>query len=123
MVEDTDVTLADIARYADIFYIGGTKMGALCGEAVVLTKNNEPEYFINMIKQHVALMAKEGYKLYIDSPTNQQFFIIDNDDVKVLERKFKFAKWARYDDNHTISCFITSWATTEENINQLLALI
>lgn len=65
----------------------------------------------------------KGYKLYIDSPTNQQFFIMHNDDVKVLERKFKFAKWARYDDNHTIARFVTSWGTTEENINPLLALI
>ena len=36
MAEGTDVTLADIARLTDVFYIGGTKVGALCGEAVVL---------------------------------------------------------------------------------------
>lgn len=35
---ETDVTLEDIARYTDVFYIGGTKAGALCGEAVVFTK-------------------------------------------------------------------------------------
>ncbi len=54
----TDVTLPDIARLCDAFYIGGTKVGALCGEAVVFTKNNAPEHFFTSIKQHGALLAK-----------------------------------------------------------------
>ena len=36
--KETDVTLEDIARLTDVFYIGGTKVGALCGEAVVFPK-------------------------------------------------------------------------------------
>lgn len=56
--EGTDVTLADISSLCDIFYIGGTKVGALCGEALVFTKNNTPHHFINLIKQHGALLAK-----------------------------------------------------------------
>ena len=55
---DTDVTLQDIADYCDVFYIGGTKVGALCGEAVVFTKDNAPWHFITMVKQHGALLAK-----------------------------------------------------------------
>ena len=55
---DTDVTLQDIADYCDVFYIGGTKVGALCGEAVVFTKDNAPRHFITMVKQHGALLAK-----------------------------------------------------------------
>ena len=58
MSEETDVTLADVARYCDVFYIGGTKVGALCGEAVVFTKNNTPKQFVTIIKQHGALLAK-----------------------------------------------------------------
>lgn len=58
MSYDTDVSLADIAKYCDVFYIGGTKVGALCGEAVVFTKNNTPKHFMTMIKQHGALLAK-----------------------------------------------------------------
>jgi len=54
----TDVTLADIAKFCDVFYIGGTKVGALCGEAVVFTKNNTPQHFVTLIKQHGALLAK-----------------------------------------------------------------
>lgn len=55
---ETDLTLPDIAKYCDIFYIGGTKVGALCGEAVVFTKENTPSHFITLIKQHGALLAK-----------------------------------------------------------------
>lgn len=55
---DTDVTLSDIAELSDVFYIGGTKVGALCGEAVVFTKNNTPQHFLTLIKQHGALLAK-----------------------------------------------------------------
>ena len=54
----TDVTLKDVAEYCDVFYIGGTKVGALCGEAVVFTKENTPPHFLTMIKQHGALLAK-----------------------------------------------------------------
>ncbi|NEG88546.1 threonine aldolase family protein [Bifidobacterium aerophilum] len=57
-----DVTLADLARIADVFYIGGTKVGALFGEAVVFTHHGEfsgtPRHFLTLIKQHGALLAK-----------------------------------------------------------------
>ena len=58
LASDTDISLSDIASLCDVFYIGGTKCGALCGEAVVFTKNNCPKHFVNLIKQHGALMAK-----------------------------------------------------------------
>lgn len=53
-----DVTLSDIAKLSDVFYIGGTKVGALFGEAIVFTKNNTPKHMITQIKQHGALLAK-----------------------------------------------------------------
>lgn len=53
-----DVTLADIAGLCDVFYIGGTKVGALCGEAVVYTHRNMPAHFVAQVKQHGALLAK-----------------------------------------------------------------
>lgn len=58
MSRGTDVTLKDIARLCDVFYIGGTKVGALCGEAVVFTRSNAPKHFFTSIKQHGALLAK-----------------------------------------------------------------
>lgn len=54
----TDVTLPDIARLCDVFYIGGTKCGTLLGEAVVYTKKNMPKHFVTSVKQHGALLAK-----------------------------------------------------------------
>lgn len=56
--EETDVTLKDVAEYCDVFYIGGTKAGTLCGEAVVFTKENTPVHFVTKIKQRGALLAK-----------------------------------------------------------------
>lgn len=58
MAGGTDVTLKVIARYCDVFYIGGTKVGALFGEAVVLPKKDRIPHFFTMIKQRGALMAK-----------------------------------------------------------------
>ena len=54
----SDVTIDDISQLCDAFYIGGTKVGALCGEAVVFNKNNTPARFFTRIKQHGALLAK-----------------------------------------------------------------
>ena len=54
----SDVTLQDVARIADVFYIGGTKVGALFGEAVVFTHGNTPAHFLTIVKQHGALLAK-----------------------------------------------------------------
>ena len=52
-----DVTLQDLAALCDVFTIGGTKVGALCGEAVVFP-DGAPEHFFTMVKQHGALLAK-----------------------------------------------------------------
>ncbi|GGG85911.1 low specificity L-threonine aldolase [Staphylococcus pragensis] len=160
MSDQSDLTIEDIAKYCDIFYIGGTKIGALCGEAIVFTNNNEPKHFTTRIKQHGALLAKgrlvgvqflelftnnlyfdisrhainmankmkkgfieKGYQVYFDSPTNQQFFVLSEDKIKELQQKVKFAVWEKYDDNHRVVRFATSWATTEENVDKLLELI
>ncbi len=53
-----DLTLADIAALCDVFYIGGTKCGALFGEAVVIPKAETIPHFFTIIKQHGALLAK-----------------------------------------------------------------
>ena len=56
--EETDVTLPVIAKYCDSFCIGGTKIGALFGEAAVFTNKKQATHFITFIKQHGALLAK-----------------------------------------------------------------
>ena len=55
---ENDVTLHDLARLCDAFYIGGTKCGALFGEAVVFPKHNSVPHFFTIVKQHGALLAK-----------------------------------------------------------------
>ena len=55
---ENDVSLADLAALCDVFYIGGTKCGALFGEAVVIPKKDTIPHFFTTIKQHGALLAK-----------------------------------------------------------------
>jgi threonine aldolase len=55
---DADLTLHDLCDLCDVFYIGGTKVGALCGEAVIFARRNAPRHFLSIIKQHGALVAK-----------------------------------------------------------------
>ncbi len=160
MSKENDVALVDIAQLCDVFYIGATKIGALCGEALVFTKKNMPKHFLSSIKQHGGLLAKgrllgvqflalfsdnlyfdisqnaidmaellktgfkeKGYKTLIDSPTNQQFFIIDNAKLEELSEKVKFSFWEKYDDQHSVVRFATSWATTEDAVGKLLEMI
>lgn len=160
MSNHTDVSLSDIAELCDVFYIGGTKCGALCGEAVVFTKKNMPKHFLTMVKNHGALLAKgrvtgiqfdalftddlyfeigkhairmaellkngllkKGYKLFIDSPTNQQFVILDNDTMENLKDKINFSYWEKYDDNHTVLRFATSWSTQKEDVEKLIEIL
>ena len=160
MSKHTDLSLQDIAKYCDVFYIGGTKVGALCGEAVVFTKGNTPRHFMTLVKQHGALLAKgrllgiqfdtlftdnlyfeishhairmaeklkrifeeKGYQFYIDSPTNQQFVILENEQMAHLQEKVRFSFWEAYDEDHTVVRFATSWATREEDVAALTELI
>ena len=75
---ENDVTLEELAQLCDVFYIGGTKVGALCGEAVVFTNRRAPKYFVTQFKQHGALLAK-GRLLGIQFDTlftNDRYFKI-----------------------------------------------
>lgn len=156
MSKASDMTLEDIARLTDVFYIGGTKVGALCGEAVVFTKNNKPQHFLTSIKKRGALLAKgrllgiqfdtlftdglyfeisrhaiemaerikeiireKGWKVYMDSPTNQQLILMTDDEMEKLAESVVFDRWGVYDDTHTIVRLASSWSTTEEDIRVL----
>ena len=156
---EADVTLEDIARCTDVFYIGGTKVGALCGEAVVFTKK-APKHFMTMVKQQGALLAKgrllgiqfdtlftddlytrisknaietamklkralleKGYQLFLDSPTNQQFVVLENKKKEELGKEVQFDFWEKYDEDHTVIRFATSWGTKMEDIDALIELL
>ena len=160
MSPETDVTLADVVALCDLFYIGGTKVGALCGEALVFTKNNMPPHFLTTVKQHGALLAKtrlvsqqfdalftdglyfkisrhaidlamelkaaclaKGYALLMDSPTNQQFVILSRDQMERLRQDVQFNLWQWLPDGRVAVRFATSWATREEDVQALIALL
>lgn len=158
--EGADMTLADIARLADVFYIGGTKVGALLGEAVVFTNTKLAKNFFTIMKQGGAVLAKgrllglqfdtlftdnlyfeisrhainmamklktalkaKGYRFYSESPSNQQFVILENDQLAQLEQHVQVSHWCKVDEKHTAVRFCTSWATTEENIDRVIGLL
>ena len=58
MSRRSDLDLHELSSLCDVFYIGGTKVGALCGEAVVFPRGNAPAHFFTSVKQHGALLAK-----------------------------------------------------------------
>jgi threonine aldolase len=155
-----DITLPWLARHCDAFYIGGTKVGALCGEAVVFPQGNAPRGFFSLIKQHGALFAKgrlcgvqfdalftdglylsiaqhaigmarklkelfreKGLRMYIDSPTNQQFVVLPNEQMHQLEQQVQFTHWGPFDADHFICRFVTSWATKEEDLATLRSIL
>lgn len=154
--DGTDVTLPLIDKFCDAFYIGGTKVGALNGEAVVFPGGHEPSHFLTRVKQHGALSAKgrligvqfaalfkddlyfrisrhavkmaheirkifedAGCSFFMDSPTNQQFVILENSVMEELAKYVGFGMWEKYDDDHTVVRFASSWATTEEAVDEL----
>ena len=98
MSKDTDVTLPDIAKLCDVFYIGGTKVGALCGEAVVFTHGNMPKHFLTTVKQHGALNAK-GRLLGVQFDTlftDDLYFEISKHAIEMAEKLKKAFKEKGY---------------------------
>lgn len=160
MSRSTDVTLPDIAKLCHVFYIGGTKVGALCGEAVVFAEGEAPERFLSQTKQHGAMLAKgrltgvqfealfedglyfeisknaidraeelkelfsaRGYEFYLDSPTNQQFIILTDEQMARIGEKCRFGFWEKLPDGRTVVRFATSFATTREDVQALAEII
>ena len=62
---------------------------------------------------------KRAVKFLIDSPTNQQFVVLDQDTIRRLEEQVAFSIWEPVDENHTAVRFATSWATTPEMVDAL----
>lgn len=77
------------------------------------------KYAVDMAERMKALFADKGLEMYIDSPTNQQFIVLDDDRVNLLKDKIRFSFWEKLDENHTVIRFVTSWSTTEEDMQAL----
>lgn len=158
--EEAGLTLADMAALTDAFYIGGTKNGAMMGEALVISNPALQEDFRYIIKQRGGMLAKgrllgvqflellkdglyfeladhankmahkvqagmtaKGYHFSGNSPTNQIFPILKNEQIEELAEKVSFEVWGKHDDAHTIIRFVTSWGTTEAEVEELLEIL
>ncbi|MBR2548084.1 MAG: low specificity L-threonine aldolase [Eubacterium sp.] len=189
-----DLTIHEFAELCDVFYIGGTKCGALCGEAIVFTRGNRPEHFMNAVKKRGALLAKgrllgvqfdtlfssfptdtgsgaaqnapdtgsgtdqnapgnecglfentlyyeigrhgiemseklekilrdKGIKIYMETPTNQKFVIMEDSRLEKLKGIVEYGFWEKADDEHTVVRFATSWSTTDEDLKTLAEVL
>ncbi len=151
-----DLTLPELASLCEVFYIGGTKVGCLCGEAVVFPRGNAPKHFYTITKQHGAMLAKgrvlgiqfdtlftdnlyfeisrhainmamqlkellrqKDCTFFIDSPTNQQFIVLENKKIEELGKHVAYDPWDRVDADHTAIRLATSWATQPEQLEEL----
>ena len=151
-----DLTLPELASLCEVFYIGGTKVGCLCGEAVVFPRGNAPKHFYTITKQHGAMLAKgrvlgiqfdtlftdnlyfeisrhaidmamqlkellrqKGCTFFIDSPTNQQFIVLENKKIEEFGKHVAYDPWDRVDPDHTAIRLATSWATQPEQLEEL----
>ncbi len=160
MSRAADLTLEDIAALCDVFYIGGTKVGALCGEAVVFPRGGRPAHFTNAMKKRGALLAKgrllgvqfdalftgglyfelsrhaiemaeglkavlheKGVEFYLESPTNQQFVILDDRKAEALKSQVAFSFWEKYGPDRTVVRFCTSWSTTADDLEFLRSVL
>lgn len=155
--ERNDLTLRDFAELCDVFYIGGTKCGALFGEALVITEASLKYRFKAHMKQNGAVLAKgwlmglqfavmlqngeyfertkradelamqiktaferKGVPLWVDSFTNQQFVILSDSQKEALAKGYYFEEEGTVPQG-TVVRFCTSWATTQAEVDALVA--
>jgi threonine aldolase len=153
----TNLTLSDLGKYCDAFYLGGTKNGLLFGEALVINNPMLAKDFRFNIKQKGGLLAKgfllgaqynaimkdqlylkladhanamgqlikkalikNKYFLFSASNTNQIFVKLSNSLIKKLEKDFIFSIWSSVDAKYSIVRFVTSYATTKEEVAALI---
>lgn len=155
---DNELDLPFLASVCDAFSIGGTKQGALFGEALVLLRDDLKRDFRYILKQRGGMLAKgwllglqfaelmrdglyeelsdhaihlamrirralreANVSFLVDSPTNQQFPIFTNEQVRRLSAKYAFSDIRPLDDGRTAVRICTSWATRSEDVDQLIA--
>ncbi len=154
---DSGLTLKDMYDLTDAFFIGGTKTGALLGEALVIKNVQLRADFRYLIKQRGGLLAKgrvlgiqfeelfrdnlyfdlarhannlaqfmadelkkAGCTLWLDSPTNQIFPVMENTIIEKLAREFEFYVWAQVDEDRSAIRLVTSWATSEKAVKRFI---
>ena len=152
-----DLTYSDVAELADAFFIGGTKNGALFGEAIVICNEKMKEDFRFLLKQRGGLLSKsaaigvqfkelftddlhdklaqhsnsmakkladgikkQGYEFLYPVETNLIIPIFPADVAEKLHKSYGFYDWQNLGDKVAVR-FLTSWATSENVIEEFLA--
>lgn len=155
-----DMTLPEFAHLVDAFYIGGTKNGAMYGEALVITRPELAKDFFRMKKRMGGVMEKGwiqgimfqklleddlyfkmarhanemaarlqkglvemGWQLWVESPTNQIFFVVPNELRAKIDEVCEYEDWCIYDDTHMVIRFVTCFQTSEEDVDGLLSAL
>ena len=158
--QGNDVVLEDLPKIADAFYIGGTKCGALFGEALILVNDDLKPDFRFLLKQRGGLMAKSrlmgiqfqalmtddllfrlgahsnkmagilaegikkaGYRFAVEPATNLIFPVFPNKLIEELQTKVMFEGWRPYQEGTSAIRLVTSWGSTEEEIQEFLSMI
>ena len=74
---------------------------------------------IDLAEKMKQIFRAHGIPFYIDSPTNQQFVVLENERMQKLQAKIGFECWEKKDEAHTVVRFATSWSTTESDLAAL----
>lgn len=162
-----DLSLPHIAHNVDAFYLGGTKNGMLCGEAMVINDPNLSEAFPYLVKERGGLLAKGrllgiqfeaafdpknsgnsdealywqlarhandcalqlrdglvqlGYRPYRPSDSNQQFFVVTPQQAHAFTDAVGCETFYTLDDGSKVVRFVTSWATSADDVCELVKL-
>ena len=156
-----DLTMADLARLTDAFYIGGTKNGALMGEALVIVNEDLQPDFFRIKKQLGAVLAKgwllgvqfealfqdglyfemarhanamaarlqaglkaKGWKLWVESPTNQVFAVVPDSIKPRIDAVCAYEDWCPAEEpGHTVIRFVSCFQTGKEDVDGLLSAL
>lgn len=122
--EVSDLTLSDLAALCDVFYIGGTKCGALLGiQFDVLFRDGLYQRIcataITYAREIRAAFAAKGVAFFGASTTNQQFPILAREAAEYFQREFGFSYWEAHGEQEVLR-YCTSWATTAEDVRALV---
>ena len=158
--EKNDVVLTDLPQICDAFYLGGTKCGAMFGEALVIVNDDLKDDMRFLIKQRGGLLAKgrlmgvqfdalleggryldlgdhavrmatmlakgiagRGYEFYVPQETNMVFAMFPKEMAEFLATKVMFETYPVVTETHQCIRLVTSWGTTQEEVEAFLALI
>ena len=81
------------------------------------------KHAIKMADRMREIFKSKGYRFFIETVTIQIFVILENSHMEKLKKSVSFGFWEKYDENHTVVRFASSWATLEENVEKLAELL